>query len=46
MPTTASLIAIIVDEIEAACARFEKLSGVRWQKRLTDGRMKNTAFLL
>ena len=45
MPTAAIRIAIIVDDIEAACARFAKL-GVRWQKRLTDGRMKNIAFLL
>lgn len=46
-------IAIAVDDIEAACARFDRL-GVKWQKRLTDGKMKNigtslhsqTAFIL
>jgi len=38
-------IAISVDDIDAACARFERL-GVKWQKRLTDGRMKNIAFIL
>ncbi|KAI8055187.1 lactoylglutathione lyase [Syncephalis plumigaleata] len=38
-------IAITVDDIEAACARFDSL-GARWQKRLTDGNMKNIAFLL
>lgn len=32
-------LAITVDDIEAACARFERL-GVRFQKRLTDGKMK------
>ena len=38
-------IAITVDDVEAACARFEQL-GVRFQKRLTDGKMKNIAFIL
>ena len=38
-------IAISVDDIEAACARFEEL-GVNFKKRLTDGKMKNIAFLL
>ena len=38
-------IAITVDDVEAACARFEKL-GVKFQKRLTDGRMKEIAFIL
>ena len=38
-------IAITVADIEAACARFEKL-GVPFKKRLTDGRMKNIAFIL
>ncbi|KAF8444910.1 Glyoxalase/Bleomycin resistance protein/Dihydroxybiphenyl dioxygenase [Boletus edulis BED1] len=38
-------IAITVDNIEAACARFEKL-GVSFKKRLTDGKMKHIAFLL
>lgn len=38
-------IAISVDNIEEACARFEQL-GVRFQKKLTDGKMKNIAFIL
>ncbi|AXA51081.1 monomeric glyoxalase I [Malassezia restricta] len=38
-------LAISVDNIEAACERFERL-GVKWQKRLTDGRMKTIAFIL
>jgi lactoylglutathione lyase len=38
-------IAITVDNIEAACARFDKL-GVSFKKRLTEGKMKNIAFLL
>ncbi len=33
-----------VPDIEAACQRFEDL-GVTFQKRLTDGRMKNLAFI-
>jgi lactoylglutathione lyase len=33
-------ICISVDDIDAACARFEE-KGVNWKKRLTDGRMKN-----
>jgi lactoylglutathione lyase len=37
-------IAVSVDDIEKACARFEEL-GVNWKKRLTDGRMKNVAFV-
>jgi lactoylglutathione lyase len=36
---------VSVDSIEAACQRFEEL-GCSWKKRLTDGRMKNVAFLL
>ena len=36
---------ISVDNIEAACQRFEDL-GCSFKKRLTDGRMKNIAFLL
>jgi len=35
---------ISVPDIEAACARFEKL-GVDFKKRLTDGRMKDIAFI-
>ena len=38
-------IAIAVDDIEAACARFEQL-GVPFKKKLTDGNMKNIAFIL
>ncbi|SHO76456.1 Similar to S.cerevisiae protein GLO1 (Monomeric glyoxalase I) [Malassezia sympodialis ATCC 42132] len=38
-------LAISVDDIEAACARFERL-GVKFQKRLTDGKMKSIAFIL
>jgi len=38
-------LAIIVDDIEAACKRFEDL-GVKFQKRLTDGSMKTIAFIL
>lgn len=37
-------ICVSVPDIEAACARFEQL-GVPFQKRLTDGRMKNLAFI-
>jgi len=38
-------IAITVPDIQAACARFEKL-GVNFKKRLTDGKMKHIAFIL
>jgi len=38
-------ICISVDDLNAACARFEE-KGVNWKKRLTDGRMKNIAFVL
>jgi len=38
-------IGITVEDIEAACERFEKL-GVPFQKRLTDGKMKQIAFIL
>lgn len=38
-------ICIAVDDIDAACERFEE-KGVNWKKRLTDGRMKNIAFVL
>lgn len=38
-------ICISVDNLDAACQRFEDLE-VSWKKRLTDGRMKNVAFLL
>jgi lactoylglutathione lyase len=36
---------ISVDDLDAACARLEGLK-VNWKKRLTDGRMKNVAFVL
>ncbi len=36
---------VSVDHIDAACSRFESLK-VNWKKRLTDGRMKNVAFIL
>ena len=38
-------IAISVDDLDQACERFEG-KGVNWKKRLTDGRMKNVAFVL
>ena len=38
-------ICIAVDDLDAACARFEEKK-VDWKKRLTDGRMKNIAFVL
>jgi len=38
-------IAISTENIEDACARLEKL-GVKFQKRLTDGKMKHIAFAL
>lgn len=38
-------ICVSVDNLDAACERFETL-GTNWKKRLTDGRMKNVAFLL
>ncbi len=37
-------ICVSVPDIQAACERFETL-GVDFQKRLTDGRMKNIAFI-
>ncbi|KAJ9133030.1 Lactoylglutathione lyase [Pleurostoma richardsiae] len=38
-------ICISVDHLDSACERFESMS-VNWKKRLTDGRMKNVAFVL
>lgn len=38
-------ICVSVDDLDAACKRFEE-KGVSWKKRLTDGRMKNVAFVL
>ena len=37
-------IAVSVDDLDAACKRFEEKS-VNWKKRLTEGRMKNVAFI-
>lgn len=34
-----------MDDVAAACARFERL-GVPFKKRLTDGKMKEIAFIL
>ena len=38
-------LCVSVDDINQACERFEKL-GVRFQKKLTDGKMRNIAFIL
>lgn len=38
-------ICVSVDDLNAACQRFEE-KGVTWKKRLSDGRMRNVAFLL
>ncbi|KAL2266061.1 hypothetical protein VTJ83DRAFT_5413 [Remersonia thermophila] len=38
-------ICVSVDNLQAACDRLESLN-VSWKKRLTDGRMKNVAFVL
>lgn len=38
-------ICVSVDDLDAACSRFEDKK-VNWKKRLTDGRMKNVAFVL
>lgn len=38
-------VCVSVDRIQAACQRLEE-AGYRFQKRLTDGRMKNIAFAL
>jgi len=38
-------IAISVDDVEKACERFERL-GVAFQKRPSEGKMKNVAFIL
>lgn len=39
------MIGVSVDDLDAACKRFDDL-GVNWKKRLTDGRMRNVAFIL
>ncbi|KAG8880772.1 Lactoylglutathione lyase [Tulasnella sp. 331] len=38
-------IAVTVDDLEKACGRFEKL-GVKFQKKPSDGKMRNIAFIL
>ncbi|KAF7297399.1 Lactoylglutathione lyase [Mycena indigotica] len=38
-------ICVSVDDLDEACKRWEEL-GVNWKKRLTDGRMKDVAFIL
>ena len=37
-------LGVAVDDLTAACSRFESLN-VDWKKRLTDGRMRNIAFI-
>lgn len=44
-PTQVGHICVSVDDLDAACKRFED-KNVAWKKRLTDGRMKNVAFIL
>ena len=41
----ANYTGVSVDDLDGACKRFED-QGVNWKKRLTDGRMKNVAFVL
>ncbi|KEQ98452.1 hypothetical protein AUEXF2481DRAFT_86417 [Aureobasidium subglaciale EXF-2481] len=36
---------VSVDDLDVACKRFDDMK-VSWKKRLTDGRMKNVAFIL
>ncbi|KAF2837650.1 glyoxalase I [Patellaria atrata CBS 101060] len=38
-------ICVSVDDLDAACSRWEE-KNVNWKKRLTDGRMKDIAFIL
>lgn len=38
-------ICVSVDDLDKACDHLEK-AGVQWKKRLTDGRMRNVAFVL
>jgi len=38
-------ICVSVDDLDAACKHMEE-KNVNWKKRLTDGRMKNVAFVL
>jgi catechol 2,3-dioxygenase-like lactoylglutathione lyase family enzyme len=39
------VVGVSVDNLDAACQRLEDMK-VNWKKRLTDGRMKNVAFVL
>lgn len=43
--TNSNQTGVSVDDLDKACERFEELK-VNWRKRLTEGRMKNIAFLL
>lgn len=36
---------VSVDDLNATCKRFDDMN-IRWEKRLTDGRMKTVAFIL
>lgn len=45
VPRPRLISGISVDNIDAACARFDEM-GVSWKKKLTDGRMKSIAFVL
>lgn len=38
-------ICVAVDDMEAACSRWEE-QGVNWKKKMSDGRMKDIAFIL
>lgn len=38
-------ICVAVDDLDAACQRWEE-KGVSWKKKLTEGRMKDIAFVL
>lgn len=38
-------ICISVDDLDAACNRFDEFN-VQWKKRLTEGKMKDVAFIL
>lgn len=38
-------ICISVDNLDAACNRFDEFN-VQWKKRLTEGKMKDVAFIL
>lgn len=38
-------ICVSVDDLDEACKRFDEM-GVSWKKKLTEGRMKNVAFVL